>query len=205
VTRADSSRSSAPWRLLGGWRDIQDDIRRLGLALARVPDTCGCPDGDAHLRGICQCCERERSAAAPCDSCVEILQALSERFERLGEDRLRFVPAVDEQLQTLSPDEGPARLARASRQIAVVIRTFHSLQSATDEFRGLQHRAPACDCGPESRAALEDRDPGAGRPIARHGRRAVTQAVPQRGRRHEEIEIRRRVLSSRRIASPNSV
>jgi len=125
----------AEQRLLGGWRDVRDDIRRLATAFERVPDECACGDGSAHLEATCPCCGSDRTAAATCESCTAIMRSLAERFERLADDRLRFVPAVDDQLQVVSPGEGPARLARVSRTIAAVTHAFYRLQSATDEFR----------------------------------------------------------------------
>lgn len=55
-------------RLLGGWRDILDDIQKLDVSLDKLPDHCGCGDGSGHLRVTCACCIAGTSARG-CVAC----------------------------------------------------------------------------------------------------------------------------------------
>lgn len=122
--------------LLGGWRDILDDVSRLATALQQVPDECGCGHGAAHLGGACPCCQAGEHPL-DCVDCGALVQRLHVRVEAMREDSARFLPVV-EQIVTRNPDETEERRARlriVKTGIAAFVRTFERLEAAADEFR----------------------------------------------------------------------
>jgi hypothetical protein len=128
-TRAMTRYAAPTTRLLGGWKDVSDDIRKLVKALDGTPDDCACGDVAGHLAATCPCC-CDDAGRTTCESCGTIIRSLNERFELLLEDRLRFLPAVREMVE---PDAS-RRLGDLSRAIDALVRTFDRLQVATDEF-----------------------------------------------------------------------
>lgn len=123
-------------RLLGGWRDILEDIRDLCTSLNALPDRCACGDGVSHLRGACICCNAPHAGRIPiCADCGALLAQLRPRIVTLTFDTMRFLPAVRILLQ--SPELAPARAEgdQVEHHIAAVMRTFDRLVLEAGEFQ----------------------------------------------------------------------
>jgi hypothetical protein len=80
-------------RLLGGWRDILDDVGKVEERLRSVDEECQC--GHTSATAGCECCsgaaERARVVCPPCER--ELLE-IAERFDTLQVDTGRFLPFV---------------------------------------------------------------------------------------------------------------
>ena len=123
-------------RLLGGWRDILDDIRELCQNLNALPDQCTCGDGVSHLSGACVCCSAPHAGRIPiCADCGTLLSHLRPRIIDLTVDTMRFFPVVRILLQ--SPELATARAegGRVEQHIAAVMRTFDRLVAEAGEFQ----------------------------------------------------------------------
>lgn len=128
--------AAIPQQLLGGWRDILDDIRRLCRSLNTLPDACTCGNGAAHLSGSCPCCDVVHTGHLPaCDDCDRLLTQLSPTIDTLIVDTMRFFPVVNSLLQLHTPASGQAVGAVVERQIVAIYRTFAQLIVAADQFR----------------------------------------------------------------------
>ena len=115
-------------RLLGGWRDILEDIRDLCTKLNARPDHCACGDGVSHLKGACVCCTTPHAGRVPlCADCGTLLARLRPRVVTLAVDTMRFFPVVRILLQ--SPELAPARAdgAHVEHHVAAVMRMFDRL------------------------------------------------------------------------------
>ena len=122
-------------RLLGGWLDIQDDIRALCKALNALPDRCACGDGTAHLSGSCICCNAPHGGHVPnCADCGALLAELRPRFVTLTVDTIRFFPVVAIFLDAAEPVPARAAGDRVEHQIAGLMRTFDRLVVEAGEF-----------------------------------------------------------------------
>ena len=122
-------------RLLGGWRDMLDDIRQLCTSLDALPDGCACGDGRSHLSGSCPCCSTvQRDRIAECADCHTVLVELRGEIDILTVDTLRFFPVVKMLLR--APQREPARAEgdAIEPRIAAVLRTFDRLVAAVGEF-----------------------------------------------------------------------
>ena len=122
--------------LLGGWRDILDDIRHLCTSLKALPDGCACGNGRSHLGGSCACCHAVHRERIPdCADCETMLARLRPEIDTLAIDTIRFFPVVKILLDT--PHLKPARAEgdTIERHITAVARTFERLVVAADEFR----------------------------------------------------------------------
>ncbi|MBY0493342.1 MAG: hypothetical protein K2Y23_03935 [Cyanobacteria bacterium] len=123
-------------RLLGGWRDILDDIRDLCQNLDALPDQCTCGDDVSHRSGACVCCSAPHASRIPiCGDCGTLLAHLRPRIVDLTVDTMRFFPVVRILLQ--SPELAPARAEgeRVEQHIAAVMRTFNRLVAEAGEFQ----------------------------------------------------------------------
>jgi hypothetical protein len=123
-------------RLLGGWRDILEDIRDLCTSLNALPDRCACGDGVSHLNGACVCCTAPHAGRIPiCADCGILLAHLRPRIVTLTVDTMRFFPVVRILLQ--SPELAPARAEgeQVEHHIAAVMRTFDRLVLEAGEFQ----------------------------------------------------------------------
>ena len=119
-------------RLLGGWRDLIDEIRRLERRIASVDGTCRCGHA-AGENAACPCCESAaRDLAAVCDTCSTEIAAIAERLRRIEDDTLRFLPVVFE-LFARTPDR-QAEVIAIEHSLTQLQVTFRHLQSATDEW-----------------------------------------------------------------------
>ena len=123
-------------RLLGGWRDVMDDIRMLCRSLAGLPDSCQCGNGEGHLNGTCPCCHTVTRERVPsCGDCEAQLARLRPAIDLLGVDTFRFFPFVKTLLERDTTPELRARAGDVETHIAELIRTFGALVVAADQFR----------------------------------------------------------------------
>jgi hypothetical protein len=123
-------------RLLGGWRDIIDDIRHLCGSLERLPDACPCGQGAAHLGGSCPCCHAVHGTRDPaCEDCGQLLATLRPALDGLLVDTMRSFPVVRQLLQTHAPARVQADGAGIEQRIADLYQTFARLVLAAEEFR----------------------------------------------------------------------
>ena len=123
-------------RLLGGWRDVMDDIKLLCRNLPALPDTCQCGNGEGHLKGTCPCCHAAAIERVPsCHDCDAQLARLRPSIDVLGVDTFRFFPFVKELLERDTTPELRARAGAVETHIAELIRTFGALVVAADQFR----------------------------------------------------------------------
>ena len=133
--------SNLPWspdqrRLLGGWRDILDDLRVLCKSLDALPDDCACGDGVSHLNGSCICCNAPHDNRIPiCADCSALLGTLRPLIDTLTVDTIRFFPVVEILLG--SPELGPVRAEgqNVEHHIAAVTNMFRRLALEAGEFQ----------------------------------------------------------------------
>lgn len=123
-------------RLLGGWGDIVEDLRRLCRSLGAPPDACTCGQGSSHLSGTCACCHAPRNDVVPgCPDCDRLLTQLRPAIDMLTVDTMRFFPIVKDLLHAHAPETARAEGASIERHIDEISRTFKRLVVAADEFR----------------------------------------------------------------------
>jgi len=122
-------------RLLGGWRDIADDTDRLVRALRAVPDSCGCGDGQAHLRGMCSCCGGDAAARAPCDDCFRLVRTIGWKLDVVVDDALRYLDPVAEVLTTHVGSSAFAESRRLRHELLRFVGAFRAVEAAAGRFR----------------------------------------------------------------------
>ena len=123
-------------RLLGGWRDILDDIRDLCTSLNALPDHCACGDGVSHLNGSCICCNAPHGGRIPiCADCGTLLGQLRPRIVTLTVDTIRFFPVVRILLHSARLEPLRAGGATVEHHIATVVWSFDRLVVAAGEFQ----------------------------------------------------------------------
>ena len=120
-------------RLLGGWRDVAEDVQRLGAALQDIPDGCGCGTGPAHLKGTCSCCQGG-NGREECVDCEVLVHSLAWRVDRLVEDTTRYMPAVRLLLSRVWQADGDACVHDVRQRIAKVSESMARLESAAHGF-----------------------------------------------------------------------
>jgi hypothetical protein len=111
---------SSPGSLLGGWREIADDVAAIA-AVMRVSDgACHCVhDG----RAFCSCCAASSAQVHDvCEACDRLLKRLDAACAALEDHSLRFAPALIE----LTHADGPTS-DRFARLCAVAARLRHLL------------------------------------------------------------------------------
>ena len=123
-------------RLLGGWRDVYDDIKTLCRTLADVPEGCVCHDGRAHLNGRCPCCGNTADYRVPaCGTCDEQLERLRPAIDAMSVDRSRFLPVVRDILECRDPkladsvqaiDQGAMLLAASFERLLLAVAAFRT-------------------------------------------------------------------------------
>jgi hypothetical protein len=122
-------------RLLGGWRDVYDDIRALCRTLDELPGVCRCGHGPAHLERGCPCCGHTATEYVPaCDDCEKQLAQLRQPIDEIVVDRLRFFPVVRELLARHDADAAE-RLRDIDGSISAFVRSFEQLVFAEGAFR----------------------------------------------------------------------
>ena len=121
--------------LLGGWRDIFDDIRKLADAVDKLPEHCACGHGGAHLRGTCVCCV-EGTASRACGDCEALLAQIAERIDALRADDLRFSGVLrDFTVRRPDHEEMRSRIDDVTVRSSRLVRIVESIQVATADFR----------------------------------------------------------------------
>lgn len=121
--------------LLGGWRDVADEVRQLERGLRSLPDACACNHGSAHLAGACPCCRaRVHTRDGGCTDCEVVLASLHDKMDALVDATLRYLPALDIIVSGRHGIE-PARLSDLRWQILHIVRTFQKIATAAGEFR----------------------------------------------------------------------
>ena len=118
-------------RLMGGWRDIIEDMRRLRAMAEALPGCCDCKAGG----GPCACCAALGHAFPDqCRTCTSHARALSPRIAIVLDDTLRYLPAVE---SVRSPET--VLLQRSLRDVAramiQLLRGVDAMQSATGDFK----------------------------------------------------------------------
>ena len=123
-------------RLLGGWRDILDDVRDLCQHLNALPDQCTCGDGVSHLSGACVCCRAPHAGRIPvCADCGTMLSKLRPRIVTLTTDTMRFFPMVRVLLESQNLAPVRAEGERVQHDIVAVMRIFDRLVIEAGEFQ----------------------------------------------------------------------
>lgn len=123
-------------RLLGGWRDILDDVRDLCTSLDALPDGCECRDGVSHLNGACMCCSAPHAGRVPrCADCGALLATLRPRLVTLTVDTMRFFPIVQDLLRSPGLASARADGAHVEHHIAAIMRLFDRLVIEAGEFQ----------------------------------------------------------------------
>jgi predicted nucleic acid-binding Zn-ribbon protein len=122
-------------RLLGGWRDVLDDIRALCRTLEELPGVCMCGHGPAHTATGCPCCGHTASEYVPaCAECDEQIARLRPALDEMTVDTFRFFPVVKEVLARHDP-EASRRLRAIDTEITALQRSFQQLVFAEGQFR----------------------------------------------------------------------
>ena len=121
--------------LLGGWRDVVDDLRRLAGTLARVPATCSCGDGSVRLAGTGACCRGREHVNDGCTDCEGLLGVIREEMADLVDRTLRFLPALEHEPVPDAQSDQPRLVAHLRRQILKAAETFQQIETAGSEYR----------------------------------------------------------------------
>jgi hypothetical protein len=136
--------------LLGGWRDLMDDLLGLQRKIAAADGRCRCGHAAGANAG-CPCCERAaRDLAAVCEACNGEIGAVAERVDRIEEDTLRFLPTVFELFARTPERYGDAVTVQHS--LTQLLLMFRHLQEASGEW---SQGCPATHL-PEVKARAED-------------------------------------------------
>ena len=115
-------------RLLGGWRDILDDVRQLSRCLAAMPAECRCGDATAHVSGSCPCCPAtDVAGAVSCDDCTARLAVTGAHIDALVADTMRFFPAFTHILVGTHPPDVQSAADEVQHEIGALVRTFERL------------------------------------------------------------------------------
>ena len=123
-------------RLLGGWRDILEDIQKLDVAVDKLPDHCACGRGGAHLRGTCACCSMEGTSARRCGDCEALFVQIADRIDGLRADDLRFAGVLRD-FAVRRPDHEEMRrgLDDVTIHTSRLVRIVEGVQVAAADFR----------------------------------------------------------------------
>ena len=135
VLMLESSYASPHGRLLGGWRDILDDIRHLCTSMGALSDGCACGDAGLHPGESCGCCSAVHSHhITACRECDTLLARLRPEIDTLMVDTIRFFPVVRMLVNHPPLEAVRDESEEVERRIAAVVRTFERLITAADEF-----------------------------------------------------------------------
>ena len=123
-------------QLLGGWRHVADDVRRLAKGLAALPNACSCGHGSAHLAGTCQCClDGQRALDNGCTDCEVLLASIRDEMDELVDATLRFLPFVEASTAAAGDTSESAGVHDLRRQVFAVADVSQRLETAAGEFR----------------------------------------------------------------------
>lgn len=126
-------------RLLGGWRDIADDTRRLVTGLRALPDGCQCGDGPAHLAGRCVCCQEDAASRQECIDCAMLVHAVQWKLDAVVDDALRFLDPADRLMTSHVGEAAHAAVGRLRDALLNFVRVFRAIQGAAGQFRSGCH------------------------------------------------------------------
>lgn len=119
-------------RLLGGWRDILDDLGRLQQRVSSVDGRCRCGHvADAEPARPC-CAVAARDLATACAACSRDIADVAVNVERIEEDTIRFLPAVLDMFAAV-PQRYAAAVVVEHSFIRLLV-TFRRLQSTAGEW-----------------------------------------------------------------------
>lgn len=122
--------------LLGGWRHVAADVRRLVKGLSALPDACACGHGSAHLAGTCRCClEGVQAAGNGCTDCEVLLASIRDDMDELVDATLRFLPFVEGQTAASGHTSESVGVRDLRRQVFFVADVSQQLETAAGEFR----------------------------------------------------------------------
>ncbi len=122
-------------RLLGGWRDIADDTRRLVKGLRALPDGCQCGDGHAHLAGRCPCCEANATPDERCIDCAVLVRTVQWQLDVVVDDALRFLDPAEGLVAQHVGDAVHAAVGQLRDELIGFVGVFRAIQSAAGQFR----------------------------------------------------------------------
>lgn len=122
-------------RILGGWRDVLDDIRALCRALEELPGVCACGHGPAHFEDGCPCCGHTETTFVPaCGECDEQLARLRTPIDQMTVDTYRFFPFIKE-FVARHDAAAAERVREIQAHIAALCHSFDRLVVAEGQFR----------------------------------------------------------------------
>lgn len=122
-------------RLLGGWRDVLDDVRELAQGLTAMPDTCECGTNGTAIGSACSCCHPEKSGGPRgCDDCGTLMATCRTKMDTLLVDTLRFFPVFTLILAGSHPAETQTAASDVQHEIAALVRTFERVAVASDAY-----------------------------------------------------------------------
>ena len=117
--------------LMGGWRDIVEDTRRLAALVGGLPEACDCTVGGLR----CECgATHERAFPDHCRTCAAHARHLSAHLVHVLDDTLRYFPARQSIAHGASGELQPA-LRDVALGMIRLLRSMDALQAATGEFR----------------------------------------------------------------------
>lgn len=119
--------------LLGGWRDVLDDVRRLESGLRALPGVCTCGQGSAHLAGRCACCEHGERRG--CTDCEAVMETLRGKIDDLVDASLRFLPAVESMLLNDGSGDAVALVHGVRHKVQQVDLIFRQISTAAARYR----------------------------------------------------------------------
>ena len=122
-------------RLLGGWRDILDDVRQLCRCLAAMPEECRCGNATAHVAGSCACCQAaDVAGAVSCDDCTARLGVSGAHIDGLVADTMRFFPAFTHILVGTHAPDVQSAADEVQHEIGALVRTFERLTVTAEAY-----------------------------------------------------------------------
>lgn len=147
MSRNGSVESQPVSPLLGGWRDLLDDLGHLQRRIASVDGRCRC----GHVAGsqpTCPCCgPAARDLVTACETCRRELADAARKVDRIEEDTVRFLPAVLDLFATM-----PHRYAAAvvvEHSFIRLLATFRRLHAVAGEWKA--------DCPAQGLLVVKDR------------------------------------------------
>ena len=158
--------------LLGGWRDVMEDVRHLAAQLRSTPTTCDCGHM-ASSDGRCPCC-KDRRSHSECGDCASRVNALAATVSTLRR-RYASIPAGPQH------DSSTARTSNRTSTFGVGSKTSlyrrNYIPPVCDRCGRIRTRLPvlAHDRRSERRRRFASRNLGAGA-TARAGRQALGRA-----------------------------
>lgn len=150
-------------RLLGGWRDILEEVARIEERLRSADEACHC--GHASGTSGCECCRRAAEwARVICTPCERELLEISERFDTLQVDTGRFLPFVADVARRRDTDMTDERVFLAA--LGDVLAAFRRRLSGMEVHHGCAaaHLRPIAELAAHVRLAADRFDEALHRP-----------------------------------------